>query len=106
MTWHGKASKFAMCFPLVAIGCNDLPPKPDGDLCTIDLPRNQLVCSEIPKNDTDQPGKRYKLPIANADRYVCFSPDHWENIVNYIHALKDAAERKRAQLEALGVKVD
>lgn len=91
---------------LMTISCSEMPEKPNGDLCTIDLPRSQLICSPIPKNDTDPPGKSFKTPIANADKYIAFSPETWKNISAYIQQLKILAEQKKTQLKEMGIETD
>lgn len=97
MTWRTKAFNL-LALPFV-FSCNDLPPKPQGELCTIDLPRQQLICSEIPSDDTTPPKPSRKIPLDLSDKYIAFSPDTWENVVNYIRTLKIIAESKKAQLE-------
>lgn len=99
MNWRGIAFK-AIMLPFV-ISCNELPEKPNGDLCTIDLPRKQLICSEIPKDETAPTTPPKKISLELADKYVAFSPETWKNIVLYIQELKMLAESKKAQLELI-----
>lgn len=76
--------------------CAGMPPPPNGELCTIDLPRNQLICCPISEKSAQlnlsDPACR-KIPIALADKYVAFSPETWGNVSNYIKQLGALAEQ-------------
>lgn len=82
---------------LLIVACEKMPPLPDGDLCTVDLPRHQLICCPIAKAESEKQlysgDQCHNLPIAEADKYIAFSPKTWENVVIYIKTLKMMAEQ-------------
>jgi hypothetical protein len=77
--------------------CEKMPPLPSGDLCTIDLPREQLICCPIAKAESEKQlyegDQCHNVALADADKYIAFSPKTWENVVIYIKTLKMAAEQ-------------
>lgn len=87
--------KWVLCL-FIILGCAQLPPKPAGDLCTVDLPRAQLICCPIAgaksERDLYESDACRNIPIALADKYVAFDPDTWENVVNYIKQLQSIGE--------------
>lgn len=74
-----------------------MPPLPDGELCTIDLPRSQLICCPIAKAESEKQlysgDQCHNLPLSESDKFIAFSPETWENVVNYIKTLKLMAEQ-------------
>lgn len=89
---------------ILLVSCAGLPPKPKGDLCVIDIPRDRLVCAPI--SGADKPKDLYDpqkflrksetvdLPLHDADKYVSFSPDTWENVSVYMKQLEDMIQHK------------
>lgn len=86
-------------------GCASLPPKPKGILWTIDWPRTQLIGAPIGGVDPDKmtapeiegyvsAKATRRLPIDQADRFICFSPDTWNAIDGYVKQLREIAQRQ------------
>lgn len=86
-------------------GCASLPPKPKGILWTIDWPRTQLIGAPIGGVDPDkmaagdvqnyvQKSTTRRLPLDQADRFICFSPDTWNAIDGYVKQLREIAQRQ------------
>lgn len=97
-----SARKLLLTSQMVVFSCGykALPNKPEGQLCTIDLPRNQLLCYPInPAKRSLQVSRMREselnvIPLNNADRYIAFSPDTWSNVSFYMKELKRVAKKK------------
>jgi hypothetical protein len=76
-----------LLFLLALCGCASIPGSPDLDLCIIDAPRYQLQCQ-----GTHDPDRKVDLDFEDADKYVCVSPEHWGEILDYIGSMKDELE--------------
>lgn len=92
---------------LVALsGCAGLPPKPNVNLCTIDVPRAQLICAPTMKLTKPEQAQfetivsyvemnaTKKIPLTEADKFIAFSPDDWQLVVIYMKTLRDYATQK------------
>ena len=93
-------------FFLFLVGCEGMPPKPAGELCTIDLPRDQLICCPLSKFEkrTDLITLKETPTCTNvalelADKYIAVSPDTWGNIVLYTGKLERKADRCQKLLD-------
>lgn len=68
-----------------------IPDPPAGELYSIYIPGNKLLCSM-----TDTGADCPDLPMANADKYYALHPDMWRRLENYIDQLialvKNASE--------------
>ena len=78
-------------------GCAGIPTPPSGELCTIDLPRRQLICcpisaQQVSKMTFTDPFCR-KMKIDLADKYIAFSPETWGKVSKYIQDLSAVAEK-------------
>lgn len=88
---------------LITLSCARVPKKPVVDLCIIDLPRNQLICASTDEDRisyTDYTKAREYImaqkeikviPLGESDKYVCFSPKHWQSVNIYLKKLRDYA---------------
>jgi hypothetical protein len=93
----------------LAAACAGLPDRPAVDLCTIDLPRAQLICSptgdvksvddatysKIVRMVENHP-QRKRIPLERSDRYICFAPDDWQKVSVYMKSLRDYAQQAKA----------
>ena len=90
----------AIISSLLVISCAGvtLPDKPQGNICTVDLPRLQLICAPInsAENIHDVFDKNFfetrevtKIPLSDVDKYIAFSPDTWGNVHIYIKNLEN-----------------
>lgn len=68
----------------ILIGCASPPPiKPSVILCVLDSPKQEGICS-----GSQGQSNLFRIPIKDLDKNVCFSPDDWYYIQNYIHYLE------------------
>lgn len=69
---------------LLLMGCaTKRPIKPSVVMCVIDAPAREGICSSTHTSETI-----FRAPINSLDKNVCFSPDDWYYIQNYIHYLE------------------
>lgn len=71
--------------------CATPPERPSVLLCTADLVRKEGVCGRT-KNYADpesQPEKTKRVPIEQLHKSVCFDPDNYEILKNYIDTLSE-----------------
>jgi hypothetical protein len=59
-----------------------LPDLPDGKLYIHDAVRSQALCTEFKTGRTCK-----KVPIGSTNKYLMFSPDDFESLMNYIDEL-------------------
>lgn len=79
---------------LMFTGCSTLgskPPPPKGQFCAHNQPEKIAQCADL-QNGHATPA----VPIDQTDRWIMFSPETWENIQNYIDALKRAIDNQSA----------
>jgi len=79
---------------LMFTGCSTLgskPPPPKGEFCAHNQPEKIAQCADM-GNGHATPA----VPIDQTDRWIMFSPETWENIQNYIDALKRALDNQSA----------
>ena len=83
------------------VSCANVPDKPDVHICTIDIPRSQLICAptrQLTKLEQAE-GRRLrqyiltndgvvKLPLLSADKYISMSPDDWQKVSAYMKELR------------------
>ena len=94
----------------VSCGTMGVPATPQGKLCTIDVPRDQLICFQfgglrMKRKATMEGVRRYIeanreaeiVPINEADKYVAFDPNSWAALSGYIEEMK-AIIRKKCKL--------
>ena len=86
-------------------GCAGLPPKPKGIIWSIDVPRAQLIGAPIGGVDPNkldagavnfyvEKKGTYKMPLDQADKFLCFSPDTWNAVDSYVKQLREIASRQ------------
>lgn len=91
-------------FSFLFWGCAQIPEKPAVDLCTIDLPREQLICAPTVKVQAIEQVENakafvrnargvYKIPLKNADKFVAFSPDDWAKVSAYAKTLREIVKQ-------------
>lgn len=93
-----------MTLLVTSSGCSQLPDKPKGDLCVIDIRDQDLIC--VPMSVMTAP-KTFKdfvklvtsssathVPLSQADNYVAFSPDTYGNVEKYIKQLEEIAKNQ------------
>lgn len=104
----------AIVSSFIFLGCSQVPPKPNVKLCTIDLPRQQLICAdtqEVRRIDQTTYKAIYnhvrintiqKIPLSDADKFIVFSPQDWQKVSVYMKTLRDFAQSKADQCPMLG----
>jgi hypothetical protein len=104
-----QTTYLAIVSSALTVACAGLPSRPAVDLCTIDLPRNQLICSptgdvksvddatyaKIVRMVENHP-QRKRIPLERSDRYICFAPDDWQKVSVYMKSLREYAQKARA----------
>lgn len=71
-----------------SVACAGMPAKPKGELCTHYASAGVAICNDIPTGH-DAPD----VIISDTDKWVMFSPQTWQNVMDYIDALKRKAEK-------------
>ena len=77
---------------LVLSSCASLPDPPNGQMCSHYQALKIAICNDIRSGARVVPD----TPIENTDKWVMFDLVTWQNIVNYMDALRRAAEKKGA----------
>lgn len=70
--------------------CAGVPPAPEGKIHTIDYPRRELTCATVGRGSENCP----RIPLPQADKYVCFQPDYFGEILDYIDELRRLAKER------------
>ena len=76
----------ALLMILISIGCAQLPPPPNVNLCVINYESRRLHCKEVMSK------KERDVFLHNADNYISVSPDDWASLQIYLRELKDLAQ--------------
>jgi len=84
-----------------------MPSKPQVEVGIIDYPVNQVVTNLTGEEIKSTKELKYeeiskkingsgsvRKPLKDYDRAVCFLPDYWEMVQNYIDLLEEAAKQK------------
>ena len=58
-----------------------------GPICGVDFPRAEGIC----KSPSDQGFRR--VPLSDLDKNICFAPDGFQQLLDYISDLEAAAVR-------------
>lgn len=100
----GIGAVFMLC---VGCGGASVPPLPDAELCTIDLPRSQLICFNVGglkfqrrtslnslKTWLEHNRDANIIPLENADKFIAFSPASWEAVSSYQKEMRLIIEQK------------
>lgn len=75
---------------VILSGCAGVPATPKGNIHTIDYPRRELTCASVGPDSKNCP----RLPLSQGDKYVCFAPDYFGEILNYIDELRRLAKER------------
>lgn len=106
--WEDFVVVLIMCLLILAVslgGCASLPEKPRADVCGLYCqPDHEIggICAPAEQSVTTENDLRYKVllqsiydedgvyfkPIEEMHGYICMSPEHWNNVVQYIANLK------------------
>lgn len=78
----------AISYSAVLVACATVPEKPKVTLYTINARDQYLIGAS-----SDSPVIVPNLPLVNADKYLCFSPQDFKEISVYLQVLRARVER-------------
>jgi hypothetical protein len=94
---------------LLIVSCSSLPPKPRGTVWTIDYPSSEIIGApfgEFKLKDRSYRSFRAqmkfgvnkrlieRLPLADADKYICFDPSTWDRLDSWIKDVEITADQR------------
>lgn len=102
---YNTSYKWYLLFGLILCGCGSMPKKPSVEIGVIDYPAGEVI-TNVTSGDkiktveqlsykaiatpivTDNPFLSVRVPLERYDKAICFKPDSWELLIDYLHGLE------------------